>query len=74
MNANAANALLKGLEEPPAGAVFLLVSHRRSDGSRPKASTMRRAGSPTRAALRCLRSITRRRQTFSTGSSSSRRR
>ena len=30
MNANAANALLKGLEEPPAGAVFLLVSHRPS--------------------------------------------
>jgi DNA polymerase III subunit delta' len=28
MNAHAANALLKGLEEPPAGAVFLLVSHR----------------------------------------------
>lgn len=28
MNANAANALLKGLEEPPAGAMFLLVSHR----------------------------------------------
>jgi DNA polymerase III subunit delta' len=28
MNANAANALLKGLEEPPAGAVFVLVSHR----------------------------------------------
>lgn len=28
MNANAANALLKGLEEPPAGAVFLLISHR----------------------------------------------
>jgi DNA polymerase III subunit delta' len=28
MNANSANALLKGLEEPPAGAVFLLVSHR----------------------------------------------
>jgi DNA polymerase-3 subunit delta' len=28
MNENAANALLKGLEEPPAGAVFLLVSHR----------------------------------------------
>lgn len=28
MNANAANALLKGLEEPPAGAFFLLVSHR----------------------------------------------
>ncbi len=28
MNPNAANALLKGLEEPPAGAVFLLVSHR----------------------------------------------
>ena len=28
MNANAANALLKGLEEPAAGAVFLLVSHR----------------------------------------------
>jgi DNA polymerase-3 subunit delta' len=27
MNPNAANALLKGLEEPPAGAVFLLVSH-----------------------------------------------
>ena len=25
---NAANALLKGLEEPPAGAVFILVSHR----------------------------------------------
>jgi DNA polymerase-3 subunit delta' len=30
VNANAANALLKGLEEPPAGAVFLLVSHRPS--------------------------------------------
>jgi DNA polymerase III subunit delta' len=30
MNANAANALLKGLEEPPHGAVFLLVSHRPS--------------------------------------------
>jgi DNA polymerase-3 subunit delta' len=28
MNANAANALLKGLEEPPPSAVFLLVSHR----------------------------------------------
>lgn len=28
MNPNAANALLKGLEEPPAGAFFLLVSHR----------------------------------------------
>jgi DNA polymerase III subunit delta' len=28
MNANAANALLKSLEEPPAGAFFLLVSHR----------------------------------------------
>lgn len=28
MNANAANAMLKGLEEPPAGAVFILVSHR----------------------------------------------
>jgi len=28
MNEVAANALLKGLEEPPAGAVFLLVSHR----------------------------------------------
>jgi DNA polymerase III subunit delta' len=28
MNPTAANALLKGLEEPPAGAVFLLVSHR----------------------------------------------
>lgn len=28
MNANAANALLKALEEPPAGAFFLLVSHR----------------------------------------------
>src|SRR5207302_9240848 len=28
MNANAANALLKGLEEPPAGAIFILVSHR----------------------------------------------
>lgn len=28
MNPNAANALLKGLEEPPAGAMFLLVSHR----------------------------------------------
>ncbi|HTM61684.1 MAG TPA: DNA polymerase III subunit delta' [Burkholderiales bacterium] len=27
---NAANALLKGLEEPPAGAVFILVSHRPS--------------------------------------------
>ena len=25
---NAANALLKGLEEPPAGAMFILVSHR----------------------------------------------
>jgi DNA polymerase-3 subunit delta' len=30
MNPNAANALLKGLEEPPAGAVFVLVSHRPS--------------------------------------------
>ena len=30
MNDNAANALLKGLEEPPSGAVFLLVSHRPS--------------------------------------------
>jgi DNA polymerase-3 subunit delta' len=28
MNANAANALLKSLEEPPPGAMFLLVSHR----------------------------------------------
>jgi DNA polymerase-3 subunit delta' len=28
MNENAANALLKGLEEPPAAAVFILVSHR----------------------------------------------
>jgi DNA polymerase-3 subunit delta' len=28
MNEVSANALLKGLEEPPAGAVFLLVSHR----------------------------------------------
>lgn len=28
MNAHAANALLKGLEEPPPGAVFVLVSHR----------------------------------------------
>ncbi len=28
MNANSANALLKGLEEPPPGAFFLLVSHR----------------------------------------------
>jgi len=28
MNAAAANSLLKNLEEPPAGAVFLLVSHR----------------------------------------------
>lgn len=28
MNENAANALLKGLEEPPAGAIFVLVSHR----------------------------------------------
>lgn len=27
MNPNSANALLKGLEEPPAAAVFLLVSH-----------------------------------------------
>ena len=27
MNPTAANALLKGLEEPPAGAVFVLVSH-----------------------------------------------
>ena len=27
---NAANALLKGLEEPPAGAIFILVSHRPS--------------------------------------------
>jgi DNA polymerase-3 subunit delta' len=30
MNPNAANALLKGLEEPPPSAVFLLVSHRPS--------------------------------------------
>jgi DNA polymerase-3 subunit delta' len=28
MNANSANALLKGLEEPPAGAMFILVAHR----------------------------------------------
>jgi DNA polymerase III subunit delta' len=28
MNPNAANALLKGLEEPPAAAVFILVTHR----------------------------------------------
>jgi DNA polymerase-3 subunit delta' len=28
MNTSAANALLKSLEEPPAGAFFLLVSHR----------------------------------------------
>lgn len=28
MNPSSANALLKGLEEPPAGAFFLLVSHR----------------------------------------------
>jgi DNA polymerase-3 subunit delta' len=28
MNAATANALLKGLEEPPAGAIFLLVCHR----------------------------------------------
>jgi DNA polymerase-3 subunit delta' len=28
MNENAANALLKGLEEPPSGAVFILLSHR----------------------------------------------
>jgi DNA polymerase III subunit delta' len=28
MNPSAANALLKGLEEPPLGAMFLLVSHR----------------------------------------------
>jgi DNA polymerase-3 subunit delta' len=28
MNPHAANALLKGLEEPPPGAVFVLVSHR----------------------------------------------
>ena len=28
MNAHAANALLKSLEEPPPGAIFLLVSHR----------------------------------------------
>jgi DNA polymerase-3 subunit delta' len=28
MNENAANALLKGLEEPPAGAIFILVSDR----------------------------------------------
>jgi DNA polymerase-3 subunit delta' len=28
MNAHAANSLLKSLEEPPPGAVFLLVSHR----------------------------------------------
>jgi DNA polymerase-3 subunit delta' len=28
ITANAANALLKGLEEPPSGAMFLLVTHR----------------------------------------------
>lgn len=28
MNLNAANALLKGLEEPPASALFILVAHR----------------------------------------------
>jgi len=30
MNEIAQNALLKGLEEPPAGAVFILISHRPS--------------------------------------------
>ena len=30
LNPNAANALLKGLEEPPASAVFILVAHRPS--------------------------------------------
>jgi DNA polymerase-3 subunit delta' len=30
MNEVSANALLKGLEEPPAGAIFLIVSHRPS--------------------------------------------
>jgi len=30
LNANAANALLKSLEEPPAGALFVLVSHQPS--------------------------------------------
>ena len=30
MNVHAANALLKGLEEPPPGAVFIFVSHRPS--------------------------------------------
>jgi len=30
MNPSTANSLLKGLEEPPAGAMFLLVSHRPS--------------------------------------------
>jgi DNA polymerase-3 subunit delta' len=30
LNPNASNALLKGLEEPPQGAVFLLVSHQPS--------------------------------------------
>jgi DNA polymerase-3 subunit delta' len=28
MNPNAANALLKGLEEPPGGAMFILIAHR----------------------------------------------
>ena len=31
LNANAANALLKNLEEPPAGTRFMLVSHRPSE-------------------------------------------
>jgi len=31
MNTATANSLLKGLEEPPAGAVFILVSHRPAD-------------------------------------------
>lgn len=31
MNDNAANALLKGLEEPPSGAMFILVAHRPAD-------------------------------------------
>jgi len=82
MNPNAQNALLKGLEEPPAGAVFILVSHRphrllptvRSrcvkTSSHSPADRMPPGGSPFPAAPRSRPSSTQRRRVPGTGFSS----
>ena len=51
MNENASNALLKGLEEPPAGAVFLLVSHRPPGSFRPSAAAASPFPYPSRLAM-----------------------